>query len=96
MVKGNLQIQSTSSQPFFRVPENSRIFAEMFVLSVYQLISFFGGPFSAKRHGLALVAPRGLLNPNPRSKSRNASRSPLPTPQYILKQQHYGDEDVEK
>jgi len=59
MVKGNLQTQSTSLQPFFRISETLKIFAEMFILFFDQFISFFGGPFSAKLHGLRPVVPLG-------------------------------------
>ena len=60
MVKGNLQLQSSSHQPFFRIPQNLTIFAEMTKWVVHLFILIVGGLVSAKLHGLTLMAPSGL------------------------------------
>jgi len=60
MVKGNLHLQSASLQPFFRIPQSSRLFAEMREWVVFRLISVLGGIISVKLHGFTPVEFLGL------------------------------------
>ena len=60
MVKGNLHFQSSSLQPFFRLSQSSRLFAEVREWVVFRLISVLGGIISVKLHGFTPVETLGL------------------------------------